>query len=122
MNTADFSLPAAMAESFCSHSAVKAGDFKSSGTSCKSCFPFDVMKISFLFLDQETVEQFFNDISAGGDCSESAGFTQCFHKVLLFSCIKALGFSIADNSVPSLKRAGGFVCPLVSFSDETVRR
>lgn len=49
MNWEAFNWPFAILESFCSHSAVNAGDFKSSGTKESSRFPFDVMKMSLPF-------------------------------------------------------------------------
>ena len=108
--------------SFCSHSAVSAGDLRSSGTKSRSCLPLAVRKISCPFFSMRKVLNSLSIMSALVATVPSPPASPIVLIRFLFSpAIYLAGFSIADSRVPSLNGLGGLVSPVVWETEVTFK-
>ena len=106
--------PLAMLESSSSHLAVSSGFFKSSGTSSRSCFPLEVMRISFPFFSIRKEWNSFSIISALVATVPSPPVSPSILRAFASrDSMYLTGFSIAVSRVASVNLAGGFVFPVV---------
>ena len=120
INFLESPFPLLILSNISSQLAVKSGDFKSFGTKSISCFPLEVGIISFPLFSITKELNNFSIISALVATVPSPPVSPKVFAEDLSTDINFWGFSMADNKVPSLNLAGGFVSPFLTLTLRTL--